>query len=109
MGIFSSGNNTKELYVPVQPSRAYKALLSVINQDYGTKTSDDFTLSCTFTRGMSMKTYGENCSAQIVPSEGGATIRLSISPRKSGFGTDSSIQKLADDIFNKTVGLIRAE
>ncbi len=66
-----------ERYVPVPPAETYAALVKVAASRFNLKKTDDFTRTCHFTSGMSEFTWGEKFIAQVVPSEGGATVKVS--------------------------------
>lgn len=76
MGLFGSQQNN-ERYFPVPPQDVFESLLESVRSRFNLKSADDFTLSCQFSSGLSAFTWGENFTAQVVPSEGGSTLRIS--------------------------------
>ncbi|MGO4663834.1 hypothetical protein AB4Z14_18400, partial [Terrabacter sp. 2TAF16] len=77
MGIFGSQQDNSERYFPVPPAEAFTALTDSVRKRFKLKAADDFTLSCQFSSGASAFTWGENFTAQVVPSQSGSTIRIS--------------------------------
>jgi hypothetical protein len=78
MGLFGGNQqDNSERYFPVPPTDVFEALLETVPNRFKLKGSDDFTLSCQFSSGASAFTWGENFSAQVVPAEGGASLRVS--------------------------------
>jgi hypothetical protein len=72
------------------------------------KGADDFTLTCSFSSGASAFTWGENFSAQVVPSEGGATIKVNGAGKVGGQITQQSRNaKLINKLFDETVARLR--
>lgn len=65
-----------ERYYPVPASDVFAAVVQVIPRRFKLKGTDDFTLSATFSSGASAFTWGENFSAQVVPSDQGASLRV---------------------------------
>jgi hypothetical protein len=108
--MFSTTNTLeRELFVPVAPAQAYSALRDVAAQMYSLKSEDDFTMALVFTSSVSAFTYGETISAQVVPVEGGSTIKISISPKVGGqLGQGNKNQKIADGLFGEVTRILKA-
>jgi hypothetical protein len=108
---FLGGNQSDSLqrYFPVAPSVVFKALLEIVPQRFTLKTTDDFTLSCTFSSGASVFTWGENFSAQVVPAEGGATLNVQGAGRVGGQIQQSArTNKLIGALFEDITPVLRA-
>lgn len=43
---------------------------------FSLKSADDFTMHCAFSSGASAFTWGEKFTAQVVPAEGGSTLKV---------------------------------
>lgn len=75
MGLFG-GQNNSERYLPAAPPEVFLALTESARKRFNLKSADDFTLTCNFSSGVSAFTWGEQFTAQVVPADGGATIRI---------------------------------
>lgn len=69
-------SDSLERYFPLAPQEVFRAVVEAVPERFKLKSADDFTLSCVFSSGPSAFTWGENFTAQVVPSEGGSTIRI---------------------------------
>ena len=110
MGLFSSGGNQSALerYLPVPPAEAFPALLAAANQKFKVTQSDDFTLSVEFSSGASAFTWGENFNAQVVPSEGGSTVRFQGVGKVGGqIQQNARLHKLINGLFDDMVSALR--
>ena len=102
------GQTTLDRYVPVPPAQVFKALLRATNNRFKVKKSDDFAMTVDFSSGASAFTWGENFSAQVVPSEGGATIKVSGVGKVGGqLMQQSRNSKLMNQLFDDVVQLVR--
>ncbi|WP_072690809.1 hypothetical protein [Rhodococcus marinonascens] len=97
-----------ELYLPVPPAAAFAALKSAVEQRFTLKSAEDFTMSCTFTSGMSAFTWGEKFSAQVVPVEGGATIKVSgVGKIGAQIQQNARTSKLTNQLFSDVTAALR--
>ncbi|NMM88643.1 hypothetical protein B2J88_30575 [Rhodococcus sp. SRB_17] len=79
-----------------------------MKQRFSLKSADDFTLSCAFTSGASAFTWGEKFSAQVVPAQGGATIKVSGVGKVGGqLQQNSRTAKLMAALFADVTALLR--
>lgn len=98
-----------ERYYPVSPLPVFQALVEVVPQGFKLKGSDDFTLSCTFSSGASAFTWGENFSAQVVPAEGGATLKIQgVGKVGAQIQQSARTNKLMNELFDLVTTLLRA-
>ena len=98
-----------ERYYPVPPQEVFKAVVEVVPQKFKLKSSDDFSLACTFSSGASAFTWGENFSAQVVPAEGGATLKVQGAGKVGAQIQQSSrTNKLMNDFFERVTSVLRA-
>ena len=105
------GNQTDSLdrFFPVPPPETFKALDQVVRSRFKLKSSDDFTLSCTFNSGASAFTWGENFSAQVVSAEGGSNVRVQAVGKVGNQVMQSKrSNKLMNDLFEDMSRLLRA-
>lgn len=111
MGFFNtdSGSLVRELYVPVPPQAAFNALFSVATEQHRVTDSDDFTLVVNFATGASAWTWGEKVSGQVVPAEGGSTVRLTVVGKVGGsLMQNKRNQELLDNTFREVTNWLRA-
>jgi hypothetical protein len=105
------GNNNQqsnELYLPVPPAAAFLALQGAVKKRFSLKSADDFTLLCTFSSGASAFTWGEKFTAQVVPAEGGATLRVNGVGKVGGqIQQGSRTAKLIDQLFGDVTSALR--
>ena len=95
-------------YVPVPPVLAYSALVQAARSNFKIKSTDDFTMSCAFSSGASAFTWGENFTAQVVPSEGGATIKVSgVGKVGAQIMQQSRSSKLINRLFDDIMSQLR--
>lgn len=95
-------------YVPVPPQQVYTALVKAARSNFKVKSTDDFTMSCTFSSGASAFTWGENFTAQVVPSEGGATIKVSgVGKVGAQIMQQSRNSKLINRLFDEIISQLR--
>jgi hypothetical protein len=109
MNIFSGVENG-EMFFPVAPSVVFQATLTSVSKKFKVKRSDDFTMSIRFSSGASAFTWGENFDAQVVPAEGGATLRIRASgkvPAQIAQSTRSN--KLLTQLFDDVTNILRAQ
>lgn len=98
-----------ERFVPVAPPIAFQTLCESARSMFTVKSADDFTLTVTFSSGASAFTWGENFSAQVVPAEGGANVRVTAVGKVGGqVQQNARINKLADRLFSDYTGRLRA-
>lgn len=106
--MFGSGQQNNELYLPVAPAVAFSALQSAVKERFSLKSADDFTMACSFTSGASAFTWGEKFSAQVVPSEGGSTIKVNGVGKIGGqIQQNSRTAKLISALFSDVTALLR--
>ena len=102
------GTNSQERFLPVDSDVAYRTLLQVAGERFKLKKTDDFSRSCEFSSGASAFTWGENFTAQVTPSEGGATIRVHAVGKVGGQIQHSSrSSKLTNQLFDDMVARLR--
>lgn len=95
-------------YVPVPPQQAFAALVQATKQTFKVKSTDDFTMTVTFSSGISAFTWGENFSAQVVPGEGGSMLKVSGVGKVGGqMMQQSRNSKLINQLFDDVVHLLR--
>ncbi len=95
-------------FVPVSPAAAFAALQRAVSSRFKVKKTDDFTMTCEFTSGVSAFTYGEKFSAQVVPADGGSTIRVSaVGKVGAQWGQGSRSSKLLSQLFDDIVSQLR--
>lgn len=110
MGIFGSQQDNSERYFPVPPTEAFTSLTAAVRKRFNLKAADDFTLSCQFSSGASAFTWGENFTAQVVPAEGGATIRFSAVGKVGGQVMQSArTAKLVGQLLDEVTADLRAK
>jgi hypothetical protein len=110
MGIFGSQQDNSERYYPVPAADTFKALTESVHKRFKLKSADDFTLSCQFSSGASAFTWGENFTAQVVPSEGGSTIRISGVGKVGGQVMQSArTSKLVGQLLDDVTATLRAQ
>ena len=105
------GNQTDSLerYFPAPASAVFAALISAVPQRFRLKGSDDFTLSCTFSSGASLFTWGENFSAQVVPSQDGSVVRVQGAGKVGGQLQQSArTNKLINELFDRVTAALRS-
>ena len=74
------------------------------------KKSDDFTMFCQFSSGASAFTWGENFTAQVVPSEGGATVKVQgVGKVGAQVMQSARTNKLVNQFFDDLVAHLRNE
>lgn len=106
--MFGSNQQSNELYLPVPPAAAFNALRTAAGNRFSLKSADDFTMLCTFSSGASMFTWGEKFTAQVVPSEGGSTIKVNGVGKVGGqIQQGSRTAKLIGDLFNDVTSALR--
>ena len=94
------GNQDLERYFPVSSTDTFTVLVEVIGEQFKLKESDDFTMTVTFSKGASAFTWGENFTAQVVPAEGGATVKVAGVGKAGGqIQQAARIRKLVDQMF----------
>jgi hypothetical protein len=100
-----------ERFFPVPPAQAYAAVRAIVAaQRFKLKNADDFSMSVTFSSGASAFTWGENLSAQVVPAEGGANVRLQGVGKVGGQIQQSTrLNKLVQQLFEGVSNRLRAE
>lgn len=102
------GINSQERYFPVHPQAAYTALRRAAGERFKLKGSDDFSKSCEFSSGASAFTWGENFTAQVVPADGGSTVRVHAVGKVGGQIQHSSrSSKLTNQLFDDMVSLLK--
>ena len=101
-------SDSLERYYPVPAAKVFQALVHVLPQRFNVKGTDDFTLSCTFTSGASLFTWGENFSAQVVPSQEGSVVRVQGAGKVGGQIQQSSrTNKLMNELFDRLTAALR--
>jgi carbon monoxide dehydrogenase subunit G len=110
MAWFGSGNDNNERYYPVPPPQVFAALVEVVPLNFRLKDSDDFTMNLNFSKGASAFTWGENFTAQVLPTEGGATVRVSGAGKVGGSSQQGSrIAKLTNQLFDDLTTKLRSQ
>ncbi len=95
-------------FVPVSPAIAFAALQRAANSRFNVKKTDDFAMTCEFSSGISAFTYGEKFSSQVVPADGGSTIRVSaVGKVGAQWGQGSRSSKLLSELFDDIVTQLR--
>lgn len=95
-------------FVPAPPAVVFAALKRAAENEFKVKGFDDFTMTCEFTSGMSAFTYGERFSSQVIPAEGGSTLRVqAVGKVGHQFGQGSRSAKLMGQLFDDIVSIIR--
>jgi carbon monoxide dehydrogenase subunit G len=110
MGWLSGSGNQSglERYVPVPPATAYQAVLDAAKRKFTVKSADDFTMTVGFSSGASAFTWGENFTAQVVPAEGGSTIRVQGVGKVGGqIQQNARLHKLINQLFDDVVSALR--
>ena len=103
-------SDSLERFFPVPPKDAYGAMIQVAPERFKVKSSDNFTMSCTFSSGASAFTWGENFSSQVVPAEGGATIKVQGTGKVGAQIQQSSrTNKLMNQFFDDVTSVLRAQ
>ena len=103
------GTTSQERYFPVHPREAYSALQCVAGERFKLKKSDDFSKSCEFSSGASAFTWGENFTAQVVPAEGGSTVRVQAVGKVGGqIQHNSRSSKLTNQLFDSMVVILKS-
>lgn len=104
-----SGNQSAlERYVPVPPANAFQALRDAAKRNFTLKSADDFTMTVEFSSGASAFTWGENFTAQVVPAEGGSTIRVHGVGKVGGqIQQNARLHKLINKLFDDVVSALR--
>lgn len=106
--MFGSAQQSNELYLPVSPTDAFIALQGAVKKRFSLKSADDFTMLCTFSSGASAFTWGEKFTAQIVPSEGGCTVKVNGVGKVGGqIQQGSRTTKLIEQLFGDITGSLR--
>ncbi len=105
------GADSSERFIPLPPSTVFAGREKVIPKRF--KSSDDFTMSCTFSSGASAFTWGENFNAQVIPTEGGATVKVQ-GVGKVGMQIMQIMQsarttKLLNHFFNELIAHLRSQ
>jgi hypothetical protein len=99
-----------ERYVPVPAAEAFQAVLAAVGKNYTfkLKSSDDFTMTVNFSSGASAFTWGENFTAQVVPAEGGSTVRVQGVGKVGGqLQQGARLHKLINQLFDEMVSILR--
>jgi len=111
MPLFGGGqSDSLERFYPMPPQDVFNAVVQVVPQRFRLKSSDDFTLSCNFTSGASAFTWGENFSAQVVPANGGAIVKIQGAGKVGGQIQQSArTNKLMNQFFEGITALLRAQ
>jgi len=103
-------SDAMERYFPVAPKAVFAAVVQVVPKRFRLKSSDDFTMACTFSSGASAFTWGENFTAQVVPNEGGATVKVNGAGKVGGQIQQSSrTTKLMGAFFEDVTAVLRAQ
>lgn len=63
--------------VTAEPARAYAALVAAATSTFKLRNSDQATMTCAFSSGISTFTWGEVFRAAVLPSDGGAIVMVS--------------------------------
>lgn len=106
----SSGPYQVERFAPVSPQAAFRTLQASVRSMFSVKDVDDFTLTMTFSSGASMFTWGENFTAQVVPVEGGSSVRLQGVGKVGGqVQQNARLNKLSERLFKDYVSRLRAQ
>lgn len=106
---FANGNSGNERYYPVATTQVFEALVNVLPINFRLKDSDDFTMTANFSKGASAFTWGEEFTAQVVPSEGGATVRISGVGKVGGsMQQGARIAKLTNQLFDDLTMKLRS-
>jgi hypothetical protein len=67
-------------------------------------------MNVNFSKGASAFTWGENFTAQVVPSEGGATVRISGAGKVGGqIQQGARIAKLMNQLFDDLTAKLRSQ
>lgn len=110
MGWMSGGPYQAERFAPVSPQVAFRTLQESVRGMFAVKDVDDFTLTITFSSGASMFTWGENFNAQVVPTEGGSSVRLQGVGKVGGqVQQNARLNKLSERLFKDYVNRLRAQ
>lgn len=110
MGWKVSGQFQIDRFVPVAAPVAFRTLCESVQGIFTIKDVDDFTLTVTFSSGVSLLTWGENFSAQVVPAEGGSNVRLHGVGKVGGQVQQSArLNKLADRLFQDYISRLREQ
>jgi carbon monoxide dehydrogenase subunit G len=112
MGWFANAGNSGALerYVPVSPAKTYEAVLKAVENNYTfkLKSADNFTMTVNFSSGASAFTWGENFTAQVVPAEGGSTVRVQGVGKVGGqLQQGARLHKLINNLFDDVVSDLR--
>lgn len=86
MGLFGGNQDAQERFYNMDPSKVYEGLKTMLGESetFSLKETDDLSMSCTFSTGMSMTTWGEKMSASIIPSGSGAKVTVSVAAKIGG-------------------------
>jgi hypothetical protein len=107
---WSNQPQDQERHLPVPPAEAFAALQQGVTAKFKLKEADEFTKTVTFKSGASAFTWGENFSAQIVPAEGGSSLRITGMGKISGqVHEQQRIRKLVERLFTDVVNVLREE
>jgi hypothetical protein len=103
------GADASERFIPLPPAVVFAGMEKIIPNRFKMKSSDDFTMSCTFSSGASAFTWGENFNAHVVPTEGGATVKVQ-GVGKVGMQIMQSARttKLLNQFFDELIAHLKA-
>lgn len=104
------GADSSERFIPLPPTTVFAGMQQVIPRRFKVKSSDDFTMSCTFSSGASAFTWGENFNAQAIPAEGGCTVKIQ-GVGKVGMQIMQSARttKLLNQFFDDLIAHLRSQ
>ena len=106
--MFGNQQQNNELFLPVAPAEAFNALQGAVKKSFSLKKADDFTMACSFSSGASAFTWGEKFTAQVVPSDGGSTIKVSGVGKVGGqIQQGSRTAKLINRLFEDVTTALR--
>lgn len=86
MGLFGGNQDAQERFYNMDPTRVYEGLKEMLgaSQTFSLKNADDLSMSCTFSTGISMTTWGEKMNASVMPSGSGAKVTVSVAAKIGG-------------------------
>ena len=86
MGLFGGNQDAQERFYNMDPTKVYEGLKKMLDESstFKLKEADELSMSCTFATGVSMTTWGEKMSANVMPSGSGAKVTVSVAAKIGG-------------------------
>jgi len=107
-GALGGTQGSYERFIPAAPDDVYAALVEAAHAEFKRVQPNDFLRSVAYRSKASALTWGENYTAQVVPVEGGAAVRVSGASRASGlFETTGRMHMMAERLFGALVTRLR--